>query len=140
MSQDKTIANIGPWGILSSSKIYENPWIELTDHKVLTPAGQTGQYGVVGFKNRAVGIVPYEDGYVWLVGQTRFPLGRYCWEIPEGGCPPDEDLLDCAHRELKEETGLTSKSLQPQLNSKAFMKRSSAERSQTLSQSLPVTN
>lgn len=102
-----------PWTTLSSKEIFENNWIKLTDHKVITPGGTDGTYGAIHFKNRAVGVVPYEDGHVWLVGQTRYVLGRYSWEIPEGGCPLDEDLEDCAHRELQEETGLMAETLQP---------------------------
>ena len=100
-----------PWTTLSSIDIFENNWIKLTDHNVTNPAGQPGKYGVVHFKNRAVGIVPYEDGYVWLVGQTRYALDQYSWEIPEGGCPLDESLEACAYRELREETGLEAQNL-----------------------------
>ncbi len=101
------------WTTLSSKEVFENNWIKLTDHKVITPGGTGGTYGALHFKNRAVGVVPYEDGYVWLVGQTRYVLGQYSWEIPEGGCPLDENLEVCAHRELREETGLIAKHLRP---------------------------
>jgi len=102
-----------PWTTLSSTEIFENNWIKLTDHKVLTPAGTEGTYGAIHFKNRAVGVVPYADGFVWLVGQTRYVLNQYSWEIPEGGCPKNEDLEDCARRELREETGLEAEILKP---------------------------
>ncbi|MGZ3686877.1 MAG: NUDIX domain-containing protein [Bdellovibrionota bacterium] len=97
-----------PFKILSSRKIYENPWIELKEHRILGPSGKPGIYGVLHFKNRAVGIVPYEDGHVWLVGQHRFPLESYSWEIPEGGSPAHEELLETAARELREETGFSA--------------------------------
>lgn len=103
------------WTTLSSKTVFNNNWITLTDHKVKTPTGTNGTYGVVRFKNRAVGVVPYENGHVWLVGQSRYALDSYSWEIPEGGCPSDENLEDCAHRELMEETGLSAKSLTPLL-------------------------
>ena len=112
-NKPKTPLNVGPWRKITSKTVYDNPWISLTDHQVLTPSGQPGQYGVVQFKNRAVGVVPYEDGHIWLVGQTRFPLGRYSWEIPEGGCPEGEALEACAYRELQEETGISAKHLKP---------------------------
>lgn len=99
------------WKTLSSEHVFENNWIRLTDHKVITPGGTDGTYGALHFKNRAVGVVPYENGYVWLVGQTRYVLDQYSWEIPEGGCPMDEDLEDCALRELQEETGLIANNL-----------------------------
>jgi 8-oxo-dGTP pyrophosphatase MutT (NUDIX family) len=102
-----------PWTVLSSKLIYENKWISLTEHQVLNPAGNPGIYGTVHFQADAVGVVPYEDGWVWLVGQYRFPLGSYEWEIPEGGSPPGEDPAETARRELKEETGLEAEHLEP---------------------------
>ncbi|MEZ4829869.1 MAG: NUDIX hydrolase [Bacteroidia bacterium] len=107
------IAAQNPWTILASNKIYENPWISLTEHQVLTPAGNPGIYGTVHFKNQAVGVVPYEDGYIWMVGQYRFPLKKFYWEIPEGGGPFDENPVETARRELQEETGLTASAIEP---------------------------
>lgn len=102
-----------PFQILSTKQIYKNPWIEVVEHQVLNPKGKPGIYGVVQFQNRAVGVVPYEDGCVWLVGQYRFPLDLYSWEIPEGGSPKGEELIDTARRELKEETGLEADTYEP---------------------------
>ncbi|MBL7923681.1 MAG: NUDIX hydrolase [Bacteroidia bacterium] len=96
-----------PWTTLSSEIKYENPWIRVTEAQVLNPAGKPGIYGVVHFKNRAIAIVPLdEDRNTWLVGQYRYTLHTYEWEIPEGGCPEGEDPLIGAKRELEEETGL----------------------------------
>ena len=97
-----------PWKTLTKTPIYENPWISVTEHQVLNPAGNPGIYGVVHFQNNAVGVVPYENGYIWLVGQFRYPLNRYSWEIPEGGGPMHIATLEAAKRELKEETGMTA--------------------------------
>ena len=100
-----------PWKILSSSPVYENNWINLTEYSVVNPGGGQGIYGKVHFKNRAVGIVPIdEEGNIYLVGQFRFALDAFSWEIPEGGAPFHEDLLDSAKRELKEETGIEARS------------------------------
>ena len=96
-----------PWQTLSSAVSYENPWLSIRHEEVLTPAGTPGIYGVVSFKNKAVGVIPLDDaGNTWLVGQHRYPLDEYSWEIPEGGCPLGTDPLESAKRELKEETGL----------------------------------
>ena len=96
-----------PWRVLSSELRYENAWIDVVHHDVLTPSGTPGIYGVVHFHNRAIGVLPIDaEGYIWLVGQYRFALGRYSWEIPEGGGPLDVDPLVSAQRELKEETGI----------------------------------
>jgi 8-oxo-dGTP pyrophosphatase MutT (NUDIX family) len=105
-----------PWTTLSSREIYLNPWIRVREDQVLKPDGSPGIYGVVEYRNRAVGVVPIDnDGYTWLVGQYRYTHNRYEWEIPEGGCPEGESLEDCARRELLEETGLVASELEPLL-------------------------
>ncbi|MFN0028130.1 MAG: NUDIX domain-containing protein [Acidimicrobiales bacterium] len=101
-----------PWTTLSTRSVYRNDWIHLREDRVLNPRGGPGVYGVVEFQTRAVGVVPLDEhGCIWLVGQYRYPHGRYEWEIPEGGCHPDEPLEDCARRELREETGLVADEL-----------------------------
>lgn len=100
----------GPWTILSREDVYENPWIRLTHHAVLTPSRTPGIYGLVHYKNLAIGVVPVDaEGYTYLVGQYRFPLDAYSWEIPEGGGPHGVDPRDSAARELREETGLVAR-------------------------------
>jgi 8-oxo-dGTP pyrophosphatase MutT (NUDIX family) len=95
-----------PWRTLATRMVYDNPWIRLREDQVIRPDGAPGIYGVVHFKHIAVGVLPVEEAHVYLVGQYRYTLGRYSWEIPEGGCPADENPLDAARRELEEETGL----------------------------------
>ena len=105
-----------PWTTLSSREVYANPWIRVREDQVLKPSGSPGIYGVVEYRNRAVGVVPIDtDDHTWLVGQFRYTQNRYEWEIPEGGCPEGESLLDCARRELLEETGLVAGRLEPLL-------------------------
>ena len=106
MRPDETL---NPWRVVGSRPVYENPWISVREDEVVRPDGKPGIYGVVHYKNTAVGVLPVEDGHVYLVGQYRYPLDQYSWEIPEGGCPEDEDPLLAARRELKEETGLDAK-------------------------------
>ncbi len=99
-------AQENPWKKIGSELKYDNPWISLTEFKVITPAGTEGIYGKVHFKNIAIGIIALdENDNIYLVGQYRFPLDLYSWEIPEGGCPEGTNWLDTAKRELKEETG-----------------------------------
>jgi 8-oxo-dGTP pyrophosphatase MutT (NUDIX family) len=89
---------------------YDNPWIVVEHHDVITPGGGDGIYGVVRFKNIAIGIIPVdEEGGTWLVGQYRYPHAAYTWEIPEGGGRVGVDPLISAQRELAEEVGLRAK-------------------------------
>ena len=101
---------IGGWKTKTSTVVYENPWIKVSHEEVLTPKGTDGIYGVVHFKNTAIGILPIDDeGNTWLVKQSRYSLNQYTWEIPEGGCPHGEEPLDAAKRELEEEVGLKAR-------------------------------
>ena len=101
--------NHNPWHTLSTEVKYHNPWISVREDQVLNPGGGRGIYGVVSMKNKALGIVPVDaDGNTWLVGQYRYPLNEYSWEIPMGGGLLEHDMLESAQRELKEETGLTA--------------------------------
>lgn len=112
--QNYPIKKIGGWQTRSSSCVYDNPWIQVTHDEVFTPAGTEGIYGVVHFKNTAIGVVPIDDvGNTWLVKQSRYALNQYTWEIPEGGCPADESPLLAAQRELEEEVGLQARTWQP---------------------------
>jgi 8-oxo-dGTP pyrophosphatase MutT (NUDIX family) len=96
-----------PWQTRAVTRVYENPWIEVSHHDVIKPSGGDGIYGVVHFKNLALGIVALDaEGNTWLVGQYRYALGRYSWEIPEGGGPHGIPPLESAMRELREETGI----------------------------------
>ena len=98
-----------PWTSQSEKLVYETPWLRVTEHAATAPTGRPATYGRVGFKNRAIAVVPlHDDGTVTLVGQNRFPFGRYSWELPEGGVPYDEDPLAGARRELAEEVGLAA--------------------------------
>ena len=96
-----------PWKTKEGHLVYENPWIRVTEYQVVNPSGNDGIYGVVSMKNWAVGVIPLdENDYTWLVGQFRYALEEYSWEIPMGGGTKEETLLEAAKRELKEETGL----------------------------------
>ncbi|CAN5302748.1 hypothetical protein BH10BAC4_BH10BAC4_25010 [soil metagenome] len=97
------------WQTVSSAVKYDNAWINVTEYQVINPGGKPGVYGKVHFKNKAIGIIALDDQKnTWLVGQHRYPLNEWSWEIPEGGGPIGGDVLASAKRELKEETGLTA--------------------------------
>jgi len=99
----------GPWRTLSEEVRYETPWISVSHHDILDPSGREGIYGVVHFKNLAIGVVPLDaDLNTWIVGQYRYPIEAYSWEIPEGGGSRDVPPLDSAKRELREEAGIVA--------------------------------
>ncbi len=98
-----------PWIVKEITRPFENAWFRIDAHDVIHPGGAPGSYSVIRIRRLAVGVLPIDaDGCVHLVGQWRFPLGRYSWEIPEGGAELGEDAAVCARRELAEETGLAA--------------------------------
>ena len=100
-----------PWKTLSSKEVYDNNWISVSEHEVINPGGGRGIYGKVCFKNLAIGIVVLDEELnTYLVGQYRYPIDLYSWEIPEGGGKLTCDPLEAAQRELKEETGISAAS------------------------------
>ncbi len=100
-----------PWKTLSEKNIYDNPWINITEYQVLNPSGNPGIYGKVHFKNIAIGVLTLDEHMnTYLVGQFRFPINQYSWEMPEGGGLIGTDPLESAKRELLEETGLKAES------------------------------
>lgn len=105
-----------PWKVIASKPVYDNPWINVTEFDVINPSGGKGIYGKVHFKNLAIGVLPLDDQLnTWLVGQYRFVLDQYSWELPEGGGPVGVDPLESAKRELLEETGLLADEWTPLL-------------------------
>ncbi len=102
-----------PWKTISSEIKYDNTWIRVIESQVINPAGNDGIYGVVHFKNKAIAIIPLDEDYnTWIVGQFRFTMNSYEWEVPEGGCPEGEDPIEGAKRELLEEVGLEATSFE----------------------------
>lgn len=108
-TSNEPVALPNPWTTTGSRVVYENPWIRVREDAVVRPDGSSGIYGVVGFRSVALGaVVRHDDGSTVLVGQYRYTLGAWSWEIPEGGgdpaLPPQQEVA----RELEEETGLVA--------------------------------
>ena len=101
-----------PWTTLDTHLVYDNAWMHVEESHVINPGGEPCVYGKICFKNEAVGIIPIdEDGNTWLVGQFRYTLNKWSWEIPMGGSPKQEATEKTAKRELQEETGLVAKTI-----------------------------
>ena len=106
---DQNPENRNPWKIEAEEMVYTNPWISVTQFDVINPSGKKGIYGKVHFRNKAIGILALDEHLnTWLIGQWRFPIEQYSWEIPEGGGPLGTDPLESAKRELEEEAGITA--------------------------------
>lgn len=102
----------GPWTVFDKTVRFESAWLRLDDHNALRPDGAPTRYGVVHFKNTALGVLPvFDNGDTILIGQHRFPSDRYGWEIPEGGGDPQKDPEEEARRELEEEAGVTARKM-----------------------------
>lgn len=98
-----------PWQTTGSKSVYENAWINVIHNDVITPSGKKGIYGMAHFKNIAAAIVPIDENFnTYLVGQYRYPLNEYSWEVPMGGVLIGNNVLEGAQRELLEETGLVA--------------------------------
>jgi 8-oxo-dGTP pyrophosphatase MutT (NUDIX family) len=103
------VTQVGPWVRRSRTLVYENAWIEVFHDEVTRPDGEPGVYGVVRPRTTAVAVVAVDDrDRLALVGQHRYTIDEYSWEVPEGGVPRDEDPLDGARRELEEEAGVVA--------------------------------
>lgn len=101
------------WQLGTPSPQFENPWMRVDSIPAVDPNGTKASYGLVHFKNLAIGVVPYADGHIWLVGQSRVAFQSYSWEVPAGGDPSGKDPLGTAHRELREETGFLAGRMEP---------------------------
>jgi len=106
-----------PWRRDQRVERFSNPFFTIYEDQAWNRrANRHFPYGIISFRNRAVGILPLApDGRVWLVGQHRYATDEFSWELPMGGVPPEMTLLDGAKKELKEETGLEAAHWEPLL-------------------------
>jgi 8-oxo-dGTP pyrophosphatase MutT (NUDIX family) len=103
-----------PYLVQSRTLLYDSPWIRLREDRFRHRKGAEGRYPVCGFRRTACGVLALdEEDRVLLVGQWRYPLEAYSWEIPEGGGEESETPLETIRRELEEEAGLKADLWEP---------------------------
>jgi 8-oxo-dGTP pyrophosphatase MutT (NUDIX family) len=99
-----------PWKKIDSRVVYKNDWITVREDNVIRPDGGKGIYGVVETRIATGVVAVTESNEIYLVGQFRYPMNEYTWEIIEGGAEIGESPLVAAKRELEEEAGLIASS------------------------------
>ncbi|MBK9795665.1 MAG: NUDIX hydrolase [Holophagaceae bacterium] len=103
-----------PYTVLDRRLVYDSTWIRVREDRFRHRKGATGPYAVCGFRRTACGVLALDDeDRVVLVGQWRYPLEAYSWEIPEGGGDETESPFEAIRRELAEEAGLCAQVWEP---------------------------
>lgn len=103
-----------PYAVLERRFVYDSPWIRVREDRFNHRRGAEGRYAVCGFHRTACGVLALDDqDRVVLVGQWRYPLEAYSWEIPEGGGDAAESPFEAMQRELAEEAGLAARVWEP---------------------------
>lgn len=98
-----------PVTIRSSEEIFKGKELRLNHERVILKNGVKTEYDILIFPG-ASAIVPLLDREtVLLIRQYRHAVGGDIWEIPAGTFNADEKPLECAKRELAEETGYTAR-------------------------------
>lgn len=97
---------------LTSTVVYENPWMRLRSDEIERRDGSRGTYAFVEKQDFAL-VIPFEDDGFHLVEEFRYPIGRRTWSFPQGGFPPGSDGApeELARLELAQETGLRAGTL-----------------------------
>ncbi len=103
-----------PFTVVDRKVLYDSPWIRLRLDRIEHRCGGRRDYAVCGFRRTACGVLALdEQDRVVLVGQWRYPLETYSWELPEGGGEENESPLETIRRELAEEAGLEAATWEP---------------------------
>ena len=103
--------------LISTTRLYDGKIIKLDLDRIRFPDGSEGEMAVVRHPG-ASAIVPFlsdpggSDPDLLLLRQYRYAGGGYLYEIPAGRLDAGESPIDCARRELREETGCTAESVQ----------------------------
>jgi ADP-ribose pyrophosphatase len=93
---------------LSSETVYHGKLLQVKRDEVMLPNGGRSAREYIVHPGAVVIIPLLDNGDILLERQFRYPLGRDFVELPAGKIDPGESELDCAQRELLEETGYTA--------------------------------
>lgn len=97
---------------LDRTLVYEGAIINMYKDKIRVPNGNVVEWDFIGHKGAAAVLPVTEEGKIILVKQWRNALDRFTYELPAGGREgADEPMIECAARELEEETGYKSDNL-----------------------------
>jgi len=97
---------------LGSENIYDGVLLHVRRDTVKLPNGNEAKREWIKHPGASSVIPILPDGQIILVKQYRYPIGKITLEVPAGKLDsPDEDPLECAVRELSEETGYTSSNI-----------------------------
>jgi ADP-ribose pyrophosphatase len=103
---------------LDSVRVYTGRVLNLDVDRVRFPDGSTGELEMIRHSG-ASAVLPFasdpagEDPQLILIRQYRYAAERTIYEIPAGRLDPGETPLECATRELLEETGCTAERVEP---------------------------
>jgi ADP-ribose pyrophosphatase len=93
---------------VDSSTVYDGYFLKVQKDKVMLPNGAHSEREYIRHPGAVVILPVLDDGSILIERQYRYPLDQVFYEFPAGKIDPGEDHLECAKRELKEETGYTA--------------------------------
>lgn len=106
MKLNKDVDTTNPWKTKQSSLVYETAWVKVMKNDVISPRGKDCVYSYVDKADSVGAVVVNANNEIYLVGQYRYPMDEFTWEIIEGGIEEGESPLEAVKREIKEEAGL----------------------------------
>lgn len=106
---NKNVDTTSPWKLIEH---HENPnfdsgfGMKIFTDRVIDPHGKPTTYSYVVKPDFISAVIINNNNEVYLVGQYRYPLKEYTWEVVKGGINKGESLKEATQRETEEETGL----------------------------------
>ena len=99
---------LGPWVIKETKRKYQNPWIEVREDQVIRPDGNAGTFAIVKVRPGISVLAMDANEFVYLTSEFRYAVERESIEVVSGALDGNENPLDAAKRELREELGFAA--------------------------------